>query len=136
MPNRVMGFDFGLKRIGIAIGQCVTQTANPLTILKAKNGTPEWSQIEKLLSEWAIDACVVGLPLNMDGSEQPITHHAKQFGHLLTKKFHLPVYFVDERLTTIAAKDRMHSTLKGQERFDPADSVSAQMILESWLRSQ
>lgn len=134
-PKVVLGFDFGLKKIGVAVGQWVTQTANPLTILKANHGTPDWHEIEKLIAEWGAHALIVGLPLNMDGTEQFLTKQAKQFGHQL-KKFQLPVYFIDERLTTLAARDHMHSTQKGQSRFKPADSVSAKLIVESWFRSQ
>ena len=135
MHNIVLGFDFGLKKIGIAIGQGVTQTANPLTIIKATNGMPNWSEIKKFIDEWAVDALIVGLPLNMDGTTQPITKKAKHFGHQLRKQFQLPVYFIDERLTTIAAKDQAHSTIKGRARFDAIDSISAQLIVESWFRS-
>lgn len=132
----VLGFDFGLKKIGVAIGQCVTQSANPLTILKANNGVPQWNEISALIDEWCADALIVGLPLNMDGTEQAITKRAKQFGNQLVAQFHLPVFFVDERLTTIAAKDHMHTTIKGQARFAAADSISAKLIVESWFSSQ
>ena len=129
----VLGFDFGTKKIGVAVGQTITQTANPLPILKAINGTPDWSIIQNLLVEWAVDALIVGLPLNMDGTEQWITARARTFGETLEKKCHLPVYFVDERLTTVAARDTMHTQLKGTARFENADSVSAKLIVESWL---
>ena len=131
----VLGFDFGLKRIGVAVGQTITGSANPLTILKANRGEPDWSLIQKLIDEWAADALVVGLPLNMDGTEQPITTKARAFAQQLEKNFYLPVYLVDERLTTVAAKDEMHTHLKGAARFDRADSISAQLIVESWMRS-
>jgi len=129
----VLGFDFGFKKIGVAIGQTITRSANPLTILKANRGTPDWSEIKKLITEWGVDALIVGLPLNMDGTEQPITKQARAFGEQLKKQFQLPVYFVDERLTTVAAKNEMHSTLKGADRFEHADSVSAKLIVESWM---
>lgn len=132
----VLGFDFGLKRIGVAVGQKVTQSANPLTILNANQGVPDWSIIKKLINEWGVDALIVGLPLNMDGAEQPITARARKFGDQLMQKFALPVYFVDERLTTIAARAQMHHEIKGQARFGAADSMSAKLIVESWLQSQ
>ncbi len=133
MSVTVLGFDFGLKKIGIAVGQTVTKTANPLTILKAKNGVPDWTDIKKLIIEWDVDTLIVGLPLNMDGTEQFITKQAKKFGEQLKDHFQLPVIFVDERLTTVAARDEMHSTLKGAARFEKADSMSAKLIVESWL---
>src|SRR3990167_9962291 len=131
--HTVLGFDFGLKKIGVAVGQTITQTANPLTILSAKRGEPNWIEIKKLIEEWGADALIVGLQLNMDGTEQFITQQAKLFGEKLKKQFHLPVIFVDERLTTIAAKDEMHATRKGSARFELADSVSAKLIVESWF---
>ncbi|HLB55835.1 MAG TPA: Holliday junction resolvase RuvX [Coxiellaceae bacterium] len=133
MHHIILGFDFGLKRIGVAVGQTTTRSANPLTILKADRGVPHWDEIKKLITEWGADTLIVGLPLNMDGTEQFITQQAKIFGEELKKHFKLPVIFVDERLTTIAAKDEIHSTRKGAARFERADSVSAKLILESWL---
>ena len=132
----VLGFDFGLSKIGVAVGQCVTKTARPLTILKAKKGIPNWENVSALINEWHADALIVGLPLNMDGSPQPITERAKSFGQDPSDRFKLPVHFIDERLTTIAAKELMHATLSGKARFAKADSVSAQLIVESWLGSQ
>ena len=132
----VLGFDFGLRKIGVAVGQSITKSATPITILKAKKGVPDWLLIEKLIDEWAADALIVGLPLNMDGTEQSITQHAKNFGNTLKTRFHLPIYFVDERLTTVAARDEMHTQKKGAARFELADSVSAQLIVESWVRDQ
>lgn len=131
--NVVLGFDFGLKRIGVAVGQAITQSANPLTVLNAKNGVPNWNDIKKLIDEWGADALIVGLPLNMDGTEQFITQKAREFAAGLKKHFQLPLYFSDERLTTVAAREEMHATLKGAARFDKADSVSAKLIVESWF---
>ena len=83
----LLGFDFGMKRIGVAVGQTVTQTARPLTTLKAVNGTPDWRAVEKLIGIWQPDAIVVGIPLNMDGTEQPISHSARQFSAELHQRF-------------------------------------------------
>lgn len=129
----VLGFDFGLSKIGVAVGQLITQSANPLAILKASRGVPEWHRIQMLIEEWGVDALIVGLPLNMDGTEQPISQKARHFGEALKNRFHLPVYFCDERLTTIAARDEMHATIKGRARFENPDSVSAKLIVESWM---
>lgn len=137
MAHRViLGFDFGLSKIGLAVGQMITQTARPLTILKANRGVPVWQEIQKIIDEWGVDALVVGLPLNMDGSTQSITHKAQHFGEILKMQFQLPVYFVDERLTTVAARDEMHTHVKGRARFANPDSVSAKLIVESWMVSQ
>lgn len=136
MHKIILGFDFGIKKIGVAIGQMITHSANPLSILKAINGVPEWSLIQKLIQEWGVDALVVGLPLNMDGTEQPISARARVFARELEKKYSLPVYLVDERLTTVAAKSEMHAHLKGAARFEKADSISAKLIVESWMNEK
>jgi putative Holliday junction resolvase len=77
MSGTLLAFDFGTKSIGVAIGQRVTGTARPLNALKAQDGTPDWKLIEKLLKEWQPEAVIVGLPLNMDGTEQPLTARAQ-----------------------------------------------------------
>ena len=136
MHKIILGFDFGLSKIGVAIGQMVTCSATPLTLLKAKRGVPDWQLINQIIKDWDADAIVIGLPLNMDGTEQYITRRAREFGEALKKQFTLPIYFSDERLTTIAARDEMHTHLKGAARFENADSVSAKLIVESWMRSQ
>jgi len=136
MANIILGFDFGLKRIGVAVGQQVTQSAQPLDILKADNGVPDWAMIATLITEWGADALVVGLPFNMDRTEQPLTNRAREFGYALEKHFRLPIFFVDERLTTIAAKAEMHEKEIGDNHFYKADSIAAKLIVESWMRDQ
>nr|WP_321272948.1 Holliday junction resolvase RuvX [uncultured Tolumonas sp.] len=137
MGNRsLMGFDFGTRSIGIATGQEITGTASPLTSLKANEGIPDWVQLEKLLKEWQPDLLIVGLPLNMDGTEQEMTVRARKFGQRLHGRFGFQVEFKDERLTTTDAKARLfeHGGYKalGKSRVD---AVSAQLILESWMES-
>ncbi len=130
----VLGFDFGLKRIGIAIGQTITQSANPLITLAATDGIPHWEEIENLISVWQADALIVGLPYKMDGSEQHLTFAARKFANRLKEKFKLPVFLVDERLTTMAAKSYLkeHKMLVKSE----IDQYAAKFILESWLNSE
>lgn len=133
----LLGFDFGMKNIGIAVGQELTATANPLTAIKARDGIPDWSQIEKLLKEWQPDLLIVGLPLNMDGTEQEMTSAAKRFGNRLNGRFNIPVEWQDERLTTYEALDQMgiRSKMDSRQRSD-VDQLSAQLILQSWLNQQ
>src|SRR5437868_4556129 len=88
----VLGFDFGTKRIGVAVGQSLTRTARPLAMLKAKEGSPDWNEVARVIAEWKPDALVVGFPLNMDGTEQPLTHRARHFAEQLELHFQLPVY--------------------------------------------
>lgn len=94
--SQVLGFDFGTSSIGVAIGQSITGTATPLTALRAKDGQPDWSQVERLLKEWQPDFVVVGLPLNMDGTEQPLTERARKFGQRLHGRFGIQVVYQDE----------------------------------------
>ncbi|WP_158367896.1 Holliday junction resolvase RuvX [Candidatus Williamhamiltonella defendens] len=132
----IIAFDFGTKSIGVAIGQNITETARPLTACKSKNGTPDWIKIERLLSEWYPDLVVVGFPLNMDGTQQPITESARQFGHALYRRFGINVIFHDERLSTVEAraylfdKGGYHALNKSS-----VDATSAFIILESWFSS-
>lgn len=133
-PGTLLGFDFGMKRIGVAIGQTVTQTAHPLGIIKAEAGFPQWPPLDKLIKTWQPDALVVGIPLNMDGTEQPITKNAKEFAASLQTRFQLPVFEMDERLTSVEAKARLFES-GGYKAIKntPIDSVAAQLILQNWL---
>ena len=92
----VLAFDFGTKSIGVAVGQEVTGTASPLAALKARDGIPDWQQIAALYEEWQPHLVVVGLPLNMDGSEQEMTQRAKKFANRLHGRFKVAVETCDE----------------------------------------
>lgn len=133
----ILGFDFGLKRIGVAVGQTVTETARPLATLKAIQGEPQWDTLNKIVKTWQPDALVIGVPLNMDGTEQPLSQLARQFGQQLNQRFKLPIYEIDERLSTKDARERIFAEggykalQKGQ-----VDSVAAQLILQNWLASK
>ncbi|MEA1062309.1 Holliday junction resolvase RuvX [Erwinia sp. HR93] len=132
----LIAFDFGTKSIGVAIGQQITGTARPLAALKAQDGTPDWAVIEKLLQEWQPDEIIVGLPLNMDGSEQPLTARARKFANRIHGRFGVKVSLHDERLSTIEARAALfenggyRALGKGQ-----VDSASAVVILESFFET-
>lgn len=130
----LIGFDFGMKRIGIAVGQTITKTARALQTISANKGCPNWDEISNLLKKWSPDALVVGVPLNMDGTQQPLTHHAKQFAYLLKKRYQLTVYEIDERLTSKDARERLF--LKGGYKAlqdGQVDRIAAQLILQNWF---
>ena len=132
--NTIMGFDFGTKNIGVAAGQVITQTATALPQLRARDGIPDWIEVEALISEWKPDAVVVGIPLNMDGTESQMSMRARKFGKRLLGRFNLPFYEADERLTSFEAKewaDRLGH--KGHYGSNPVDGMAAQIILEAWL---
>ncbi len=132
--STIIGFDFGTKSIGVAVGQSVTGTASPLSALKAKDGIPNWDAIEQLFKEWQPERLVVGLPLNMDGSEQPLTQRAKKFGNRLHGRFDLPVSFQDERLTSTAAREELFNS-GGYKKLEKGlvDSQAALLIVEDFL---
>lgn len=133
----IIAFDFGTQSIGTAIGQEITGTARPLTSFKAKEGSPNWQLVEKMLKEWLPDLVVVGLPLNMDGTEQPVTAKARKFAHRLHGRFGIQVVLHDERLSTVEAKAQLFSN-GGYRALDKGrvDSASAVVILESWFEQQ
>jgi putative Holliday junction resolvase len=132
-----IAFDYGVKSIGVAVGQVVTGTASPLAALKANDGIPDWHQIAKVFEEWQPNDLLVGLPLNMDGTEQEITQRAKKFANRLHGRFGLPVHIHDERLSTVDAKARLFE-LGGFKKLtkEKVDSVSACLIYESWIIQQ
>ena len=134
MPNThalsgtVIGFDFGLKRIGVAIGQTITQTASPETIVKSKDGQPDWPHITQLFEAWKPVAIVVGLPMRLDGSEQGLTQPARKFGQRLSGRYQRPVFYIEEQLSSVEAEKR---PIKNRHLDDHA----AQIILQNWLQS-
>jgi putative Holliday junction resolvase len=134
----LLGIDFGLKRIGIAVGQTLTKSANPIAVLKAKNGEPSWNDIDALIQTWKADAIVVGIPYNMDGSEQPLTQVTRQFVKKLRAHITLPIYTIDERLTSVEAKQQLFDKgeLKEIISTQQLDSYAAKLILEQWLQNQ
>ncbi|WP_036533861.1 Holliday junction resolvase RuvX [Oceanobacter kriegii] len=137
VPDRivhVMAFDFGTKRIGIAIGQRLTGSSRALEPIKANNGAPNWEQLEAIVKEWQPDAFVTGLPLNMDGSQSDMSLRAAKFARRLEGRLHKPSYTQDERLTSYEAKGMVISD-SGERDFGKhsVDGLAAQLILESWM---
>lgn len=130
-----LSFDFGMKRIGTAVGQTLTHTAQPLTTLSARDGIPQWEQIDHLIAEWQPDALVVGIPVNMDGTSHNITNAATRFAKQLRSHYHLIVHHADERLTTKESRSRLYEA-GGYKRLKNAaiDSIAAVIILEAWMQ--
>ena len=130
----IIGFDFGKKYIGVAVGQEITHSASPLGSIKAKDGIPDWDSLGAYLKEWQPDLIVVGLPLNMDGTEQQLTKDAKKFGNRIAGRFGLKVTFQDERLTTADAKEQLFARggYKNLKK-DNIDAESARLIIESFF---
>lgn len=130
-----LGFDFGTKKIGCAVGQSLTRSATPLKKIPVRQSEIRWELIQQYIKEWQPSALVVGLPLNMDGTEQNITQLAKQFAKDLEKRYQLSVYLVDERLSTRDARERVFEMggYKALQNTD-IDSLAAKLILEMWLQ--
>lgn len=148
----LLGFDFGTKRIGIAIAQEVTGTANPLTTIKAVKHKPDWDSISKIIAEWQPDLLVIGLPLHMDGTEQEMTQAARRFSNQLNGRYQIPIALMDERLSSNEAESILNeqnkqsgsrSVFRGSLFRDSMfpdkaqiDMISAQLILQSWMSLQ
>lgn len=132
---RAMGFDYGTKQIGVAVGQTLTGSAEPLAELKARDGIPNWDQIARLIADWKPDVLVVGLPLNMDGTGSDMSVRAQKFARRLEGRFHLPTHCVDERLSTFEAKQSLkdRGRMPSSFRDNPVDSLAAALLLETWL---
>lgn len=132
----IMGFDFGTTSIGMAIGQEVTGTASSIGAVKARDGIPNWDDIAIHIEQWQPDLIVVGLPLNMDGTNQHVTFAAKKFGNRLHNHFKITVETQDERLTTADAKARLFEQ-GGYKNLGKGnvDGMSAAIILESYFES-
>ena len=135
----ILAIDFGGRRIGIASGSVITGTSSQVATLTASNGQPDWQQFDTIVSEWAPDLLVVGMPYNMDGSESAMSEKAKVFAGVLAERYDLPVDMVDERLTSAEAS----SILNEQRRLGlktkkinkaEIDSLAACLIAESWLQ--
>ena len=129
--NTLLGFDYGSKKIGVAIGQAVTKTATPLTTLHSVKNKPDWQGISKLIDEWRPDALIVGLPYQMDDLHAENAEPCQRFARQLEGRFHLPVHMVDEKLTSREAWSRIGG--KGIRDVTQIDAMAAKLILETWF---
>lgn len=137
MPDSIyLGFDFGYKRIGVAVGQQLTCSASPLATLDAKLGVPHWDHIQTLVDQWRPKAMIVGLPTCIDGTEQYTTAASRGFARQLRKRFGLLVHLVDERLSTMEARAYLFAE-GGYRKIKQSevDSIAACVILEQWLQN-
>ena len=131
---RVMGFDWGLKNIGVAVGTRSLGTSQPCAVIKARDGVPNWAEVGSLIDIWKPLQLVVGEPLNMDGTEAEITARARRFARQLEGRFGLPVALVDERLSSRTAKaDKAAQGHDGDYKKNPIDAEAANIILQTWL---
>jgi len=135
-PETIVAFDFGLRRIGIAVGQNITASANPISAISNSDTGPDWQAISAILSEWCPARLIVGMPLHKDGSPSEMVRHINQFiGEL--ERFSRPVETVDESYSSLEASEllKLERTLglRGRINKEAIDSVAAMLIAERWL---
>jgi putative Holliday junction resolvase len=134
----ILAFDYGVRRIGVAVGQTTTGTASPAGVIPV-HGTPDWPAIERFVNEWTPGRLLVGVPYNMDGTETVLTATCRAFATELARRFGLPVDCVDERLTSAAATADLREARRSgartrRVRREDIDAHAARLILETWLR--
>ena len=130
----VLAFDFGTRKIGVALGNAITRVARPLTTIEREASAARFEAIASLIDEWRPDMLIVGRPLHADGSEHEMTARAERFARRLSGRFGLEVRCVDERFTTLAADAELAGAgVRGRERKAARDAVAAQLILQSWF---
>ncbi len=137
---RILGIDFGLKRIGIAIGSKHSGCAQPLACIHSNKRGPNWHKIADIIAEWSPTKIVIGLPLSIDGFESPMSTHARKFANNLAQRCSIEIKFMDERFTSVAADNIIREATAVGKRVKPKssglrDSIAAQLIVESYLRS-
>jgi len=135
MPDgTVLAFDFGEKRIGVATGETLLGSAHPLTVIRAESNDDRFAAIGKLIAEWRPVQLVVGLPTHADGTPHQTTRLAQKFAERLKRRYHLPVAFADERLTSFDAAARLRETGRDSRAARPLlDAIAAQLILQTWF---
>jgi putative holliday junction resolvase len=130
----ILAFDFGEKRIGVAVGETTLKLAHPLTTISAEENAVKFAQIATLIQEWRAQLLVVGLPMYMNGDEHLLTHLAKKFAQRLEGRFNLPVVMVDERLSSAeAAQTLKESGITGIAQKAMLDQMAAKTILQSYF---
>jgi len=132
----LLGFDFGTRKIGIAVGQTITRSATPLVTLRNRDDKPDWSRIESLIREWQPSALVVGLPFNMDDTEVDWSPRVHRFARQLHGRYGLTVHLIDERLTSIEANRQLAARDRKPPTLEAVDALAAALILETWLCEQ
>lgn len=133
-PATILAFDFGEKRIGVAVGDTLVGIAHPLQTIDAESNDIRFKRIAELIAEWKPARLVVGLPTYLDGSEHALTLLCRKFARRLEGRFNLPVSLIDERLSSAEASQSLKQAgLAGRRQKPMLDQVAAQTILQSYL---
>jgi putative Holliday junction resolvase len=135
VTGTLIGFDFGERRIGVAVGETSTRIANPLGAIEESANEARFREIGKLVDEWRPAAFVVGLPRHSDDSEHAIAKLAEKFARRLAARYRVPVAFVDETLTSAVAEAELRGMRTRASRKSDVDALAATMILQSYLDS-
>lgn len=136
LASTAMCFDFGEQRIGVAVGEHLLASANPLITIDNESNEVRFEAITKLVKEWQPKLLIVGLPLNLDGLETSVTQLCKKFARRLNGRFNIPVILIDERYSSVEASDKLNETgIKGRAQKAMLDQVAAQTILQSYFDS-
>jgi putative Holliday junction resolvase len=140
-PTLALGFDFGVRRIGVAAGDTLTRKANPVGIVTLGSAGEDWPAIARLIEQWRPRLLVVGIPYNEDGSESPMTERARAFAGELGRRTGLEVALADERYSSLEAEGRLREARQSGERprrvrKEDVDRTAACIILERWLDSR
>ncbi len=135
-PQMIMAFDFGTQKTGMAVGQSLIESANPLALFPMKDGIPNWDELLKIVKQYQPTLFLVGLPLNMDDSESELSTRARKFARRLRHQTNIETLMVDERLTTREARHELdHYHAQGRGKKISADSIAAALFIESWYRN-
>jgi putative Holliday junction resolvase len=133
VSGTLIGFDFGERRIGVAVGETSTRIANPLGAIEETGNDARFAAIGRIVDEWQPAGFVVGRPRHSDDSEHAVAKLAEKFGRRLAARYHLPVEYVDETLTSAIAESELRATRTRPSRKSDVDALAAAMILQSYL---
>jgi len=136
--HTILSFDYGHKKIGLAVGNDYVKTANDLTSISSKKGTPDWASLNKIISDWQPNLLLLGLPLNMDGSESEFCKQIRSFGNQLKNRYNLAIDYEDERLSSNQADNLIRQSLDHKQGatkklHTKRDQIAARLILESYF---
>jgi len=125
---QIIAFDYGTKKIGVAVGQTETYTSSPLQIIINKDDKVNWSEISILLNEWKPELIIIGKPLNMDGTDSEIMKEVEKFYQKLKSIYDAKFEYIDERLTTFEARQILE-----EKKFETVDANAAKILIDNWF---
>ncbi|MDA0911759.1 MAG: Holliday junction resolvase RuvX [Proteobacteria bacterium] len=133
---KLIGLDYGKSRIGIASGQMITRTATPIATIAAKQGEPEWHELDKIIKQWRPSDIIVGLPIDAKDQETKITEEARAFAQKVELRYQKPVHLISETFSTREARWRLEEVQNKSNRHLKVDAFAACVILETWMNEQ